>query len=419
MSARQISLRAGLAFLFLAGLHSSALSQQCGPEAVTNFGTWFSPATTPLRSDHQTEMVVPDQQLNTSSMKLLLGITAGTDRDFNVVVRDSNFRVLATFGAGDFLNDHGLGQRRWTGRLFVSRARIDLVSHPNSDIRVEVLSGISYAGETSDVRLFSIVSTEGEPWRELHEKNEFVLAKRAGDSVGMLVAGATNVLGSKRSWCCSGVMVSADVMLTNWHCGGSRDLQMSDQEYWRSDVCENSVVDLGWAKGAPTRQYSCSRVLAKDKSLDYALIRLRPIVGSGAGTGTPVRARLAESAAKKNQDIFVVHHAKCAEKLVSDRCRVQSAAYRGWQVAADAADFAIPQTDLTDFTHNCNTEQGASGAPVFDLTTGTLVGLHHTGVRRDAQCNRLDDVNKAVSIFEIRKHLRAKKPDVAAEIWPN
>jgi hypothetical protein len=227
----------------------------------------------------------------------------------------------------------------------------------------------------------------------------------------MLVAGATNTDGRKGSWCCSGVMLSSDVMLTNWHCGGSRELDMGDDEYWRSDVCENTIVDLGWVKGALSRQYSCAKVLAHNRRLDIALIRLRPVVGVGGGIGTPVRAKMSESPVASDQDIFVVHHAKCAEKLVSDRCRVRAASYPGWK--DDGGSGA-----QLDFSHDCNTEQGASGAPVFDLN-GKLVGLHHLGVKRGPHCNRLDDVNKAVSIREVHRFLRKKHPDLADQLQLN
>ena len=413
MSAHRTSLTVIAAVAALCALVPfPVLAQQCGPEALTSFGTWFSPSTAALQASNRNEKVVPDITLRTSSMRLLLGVTAGTDRGFNVVVRDYSNRVLATFGARDFLDELGRLQRRWTGRLPVERASVDLVAAPNTDIRVEVLSAISYAGESSDTRLFSIVSKEGEPWRELHEKKTFEMAERAGDTVGMVVAASINNDGVKQSWCCSGVMLSADVMMTNWHCGGSRALQMTDKDYWRSDVCENTVVDLGWAKGASSRQYGCSAVLAKDRPLDFALIRLRPIIGVGAGTGTPVRARLSKQAVTARQDIFIVHHAKCSEKLVSSSCQVQDPSYRAWQTPSR------PQDAKSDFTHSCNTEQGASGAPVFGLD-GELVGLHHVGVDRDAQCNRLDEVNKAVGIQRIRQYLRDEHEDVAAELWPD
>jgi hypothetical protein len=395
---------------------SLGATQQCGPEAVTSLGTWFSPGVI-LKAGEPFKTVQSDSPSATRAMKLLLAVTAGTDRDWNLVIRDLDYRPLASFGAEDFRDANGgLSARRWTGLLPVSRARADLIATPASDIRIEVYSGIAFPNESSDMRLFSIVRKNGDPWYELYEKNNDVLPKRAGDSVGMLVVGMTSPTGARGSWCCSGVMLSSDIMLTNWHCGGSREVGMQDADYWRGNVCENTVVDLGWAKGASSRQYSCTGVLVKNRQLDFALIRLRPVVGAGGVAGAPVRARISDKTPTDGLDIFVVHHAKCAQKLVSSQCKVRTAPYPGWKETQDGPDPAGSAGQLkSDFSHDCNTEGGASGSPVFDAT-GRLVGLHHLGVKRDAQCLELDDENKAVSFREIADFLRREKPEIAREL---
>ena len=58
----------------------------------------------------------------------------------------------------------------------------------------------------------------------------------------------------------------------------------------------------------------------------------------------------------------------------------------------------------TDFGHECDTKGGSSGSPVFDRTTGRVVGLHHFGFREGLD----EPVNQAVEIGRILGDLRAQ-----------
>jgi hypothetical protein len=197
-------------------------------------------------------------------------------------------------------------------------------------------------------------------------------------------------------------------MLTNWHCGGV--VGMPEQSYWGNDVCANTLVDLGWDDGVVSRQYHCAEVLVKDRRLDFALIRLRPVVGFGGVVGEPLHAQLALEKVSALTELFIVHHAMCKPKLLSMQCRIVSKAYTNW----------MDTSTQTDFSHDCDTEPGASGAPVFD-NDGRIVGLHHLGFTRDDQCNPLDKINKAVQIQEIVRsikgdELKRAKPNLAVEL---
>src|SRR5262249_25151525 len=150
-----------------------------------------------------------------------------------------------------------------------------------------------------------------------------------GDAVGMLVSGHWDAqTGKKDSWCCSGVMIASDLMLTNWHCGGA--VGMAEQSYWNSDVCMNTLVDLGWDDGVVSRQYNCTGVPIKDRRLDFALIRVQPVVGYGGAAGEPVHVRLAPANVAELSDLFIVHHAMCKPKLLSAQCRVVAKSYNNW-----------------------------------------------------------------------------------------
>jgi hypothetical protein len=264
--------------------------------------------------------------------------------------------------------------------------------------------------EASGFRVYSVVD-HLKPWQELYEENTLTDAKRAGDSVALVVPAVINdSTGVKKSWCCSGVLVSPDVMLTNWHCGGTRAAGMNDEAYWSSAICESTVADLGWTKKTASHQFSCSKILAKDKRLDFALMRIKPVVGSGGSAGRPIPARRAPEDVVDQMPAFIVHHSECAEKRVSLSCSIKSASYASWQ-PDEAGSYSN-----SDFTHDCSTERGASGSPVFDMK-GRLIGLHHLGVKRNPiTCAREDDENKAVRFKEIVNFLKKTQPELAAEL---
>jgi V8-like Glu-specific endopeptidase len=69
----------------------------------------------------------------------------------------------------------------------------------------------------------------------------------------------------------------------------------------------------------------------------------------------------------------------------------------------------------TEITHRCDTEPGASGAPVFDAN-GRLIALHHLGFKRNDRCEPLDRVNKAVEIRHILNHVKMTAADIYEEI---
>jgi Trypsin-like peptidase domain len=399
----------GLLVFCLSSFSVPAVAQPhtCGPGTVPEFGRWFLSHLGDFSSTHITDSIdPPDTGSGVSAVKLLIGVTAGATPDWSFVVRDNDYRVLVSMGPGDFPSNAPLS--RWTSILKTNRVILDLVAPPGSDIRVSVAEGIAFPS-VSKGRLFSIVNPE-HPWQELYMENRFTVAKRAGDSVGMLV-GAYRTASASTSWCCSGVLISADIFLTNWHCGGSTDLSMDEPEYWSDAVCASTTVDINWAKGAVSKKYRCLAVLEKNQELDFAAIRLGPVLGPDSGSGEPVRARLSGKSPKHGDDVFVVHHSQCMEKLVSAGCQVQSSSSKGWLDER----LVVPADDKSEFTHNCNAETGASGAPVFD-ENGLLIGLHHVGAGAAPACSASTGVNGAVKIEKIFEFVNKKNKPLATEL---
>jgi trypsin-like peptidase len=388
---------------------AAAQPHTCGPGTVPEFGRWFLPSTPNISKVDRTETIeAPDQGLGVSGLKLQITVEPGASRDWNLVIRDSDFRVLASMGPRDFAAD--VPSSRWTNIFKASQVILDLVAPTTTDVRISVTEGIAFPANSKG-RLFSIVNP-AHPWQELYSENHYTVAKRAGDSVGMLI-GSYSAASGAASWCCSGVMISPDILLTNWHCGGSTDIQMNDAEYWSNDVCSNTIVDVNWAKGATSHKYGCVDVLAKDKTLDFAAIRVGPVLGTDAAVGEPVHARLSSAPLKSGAELFIVHHSQCMEKLVSKNCEVKSDSYPSWWL-----DPKLPETQRqeSEFTHNCNTETGASGAPVFD-ENGLVIGLHHLGAQAsDLTCSVAEGENKAIKMTKIVDFLYQQKRSLYTEV---
>lgn len=400
-------------FLTTAGV---AAAQVCkAPEAVTEFGVWSSPNIELNEHKQSLPLTVSGEGRKIAAVRLLFRILSkeSDSQGWSVVIRDPKYRPIVTLTDGDFRDEQGsLGGARWTGRLPDSKFRIELNSvGALGKLRILVTDAIALPADTpEDVHLFSVQKDGNPQWSDLFSDNIDVEAKRAGDSVAMIYSGKEVVsTGSRRSWCCSAVLIAPALLLTNWHCGGVPN----SGQYWDDVTCGNTLIDFSWDGGKISRQFSCVHVEAKDLALDYAVLRIKPVLGSGSGRVEGVNLpRLRDMPIKNGDGLQIIHHAKCGFKLISANCNVASVNYKSW---ISSGPNGSPGT--TEFTHTCDTEPGASGAPVFDVK-GMLVALHHLGFDRDANCTPLDRVNKAVELRHILAHLKENHLKVFDEIKP-
>lgn len=395
---------------------ASAETHCSSAEATTSFGKWTSPGLSiaPGLSEPYEPIGVIAGKIG--AVRFQIELRGSTAKRWTLTVRDMDLRVLATIGKTDFVDRNGESLRYlWTGMLNKSAVYFDL-DVEGGQVEIGIDSALVYPERTEGAPQYSVKVKDNPDWSDLYPQKPEVprplqQARRVGDTIGMLVS-AMERDGRKDSWCCSGVLLSPTILLTNWHCGGMSILP--DDSVWKGDVCPNSVIDLGWDQSNERRQYSCKSVIMRNRPLDFVLLRLGSIVGAGAGVGEarPVGFSVADVA--DDQYVFMVHHALCKQKLVST-CRILEKERKTWRASqGQSGELASAGEPMSDFTHSCDTEPGASGSAVFNLR-GELVGLHHLGYERDA-AGTCDGRNKAVKIKEILKVIKRDAPAVAAEI---
>jgi hypothetical protein len=390
-------------------LQAAGVCTPGGESQVTKFGQWFSPDVTLDAGALSAPGLVPTGLTGTAAVRLQIEATNPSGQHFSLILRDVRQRILAVLTEQEFGVAAGGTQTQWTGRLEANQVSAQLVgAAPGTSLAF--LSGLALPKDSAGVNVFSIQHDQPS-WQDPYSRNELVY-QHAAEAVGMLMSGvklpdANNVL-QKETWCCSGAMLTSDIFITNWHCGGAKTL--ADANYWSDPVRSNTVMDLGWQSGAaPRRQFGVSKVLYANERLDFALLRVRPIVGPGAATGRAPPVKVALQLPADGQ-IFLVHHAQCQMKLVSFNCRIDKTSYPAWTDPR-------PQSSGPDITHDCDTEPGASGAPVFDMQ-GRMIALHHLGFQRPGagpQCPA-DTANKAVTMASIFADVQAKQPALYTEL---
>ena len=379
-------------------------------ESVTRFGEWFSPGVSLDAGQRRQNDVVPALRGAAApvAVRLQLAVSTPAGADWKLVLRDPQLRVLAIVESRDFAP--GAVRQQWTGRLEAAQVSAELLGDVRG-ARIGFAAGMALPSGAKDVNVYSI-SGAAPNWRDLYEAGTATVQRQQGESVGMMVSGAVAFPPSgppaKATWCCSGAMLTADIYITNWHCGGTDSLP--DAAHWTSEICANTVLDLGWDEGnRARRQYACTAVLHRSKTLDYALLRVSPVTGPGAATGraNPV---VISAVLPADDSIFIVHHAQCLTKKVSAQgCSIDNRAFPGWTSTSGASEIS----------YTCDTEPGASGAPVFDAA-GRMIALHHLGHQKRAggpDCP-VDAVNKGIGMASILADLAASRPDLLAELPP-
>lgn len=360
----------------------SASARDCeDTKSVTEFGRHKKYGVTP----HGTTLVrVPGVgTVDAKHLRLLMKVTGSP---WTLTVRDAAFRSVQVLTHCDLAS----GSLHWSSRVSGSVAWLDFeapqsvtLSLPKYLVMPASAEHTFYSRQDPDPaksrirQLYreSVPSSGG-----LQEKER----RRLGDAVAMLV-----FTWGDSSWCCSGVMVAPDLLLTNRHCGGPNEETFKKTWFWEVDIWRNMLIDLSWDGDDESREYGAAGKPIVDELNDFALIPVRP-----RESGNAVRVPAWSTAALgKGERVVIVHHPACAAKSITERCSVAKPTFDGWRGGADV-----------DFTHDCDTERGSSGGPIFNARD-ELVGVQHLGFTYDSDCKRKDSENKAVKASSIMQSL--------------
>ena len=178
--------------------------------------------------------------------------------------------------------------------------------------------------------------------------------RKAAAAVGMLSIDIENEKGKREGYTCTGVLIRADLVITNRHCVIRGKGKAVEVMLWLDHTTEGSArfVELQTV------------AIESDVALDYALLRKRvtktepPLVDLA---NLPVRAAIA------GERLFIIHHSN------GDPQQVTRAFCRADLEQSRAA---------TEISHSCPTRPGSSGALVFADSDGAIVGLHRSIARR-------------------------------------
>jgi hypothetical protein len=382
---------------------------ECGATELGNasFGEPVDVAVELTAANADASELLPRTEARRAAIRFLLSADPRAGANWTLEFRDEGLRLLDRIEASDFAEGRA---EMWTGRFGASQANAHLLgAQPGDLIRIE--KAIVYRAE-DETEMFSVLGTTNDI-QSLHGDTESpamgdLRVARIGDSVGMMVASGLDPQVGSKSWCCSGVMLSPTLFLTNWHCGGNAGLARS--RYWDKGVNASVLIDLAWDAGGRNRQYRSEEVLYTNPRMDIAILRVTPTRG---GTGDDIGAlgaTLGRDPVANDQGV-VIHHPLCLPKMASvTNCKVGKVGVPGWKLAGGSA-LSDP-----DFYHSCDTQTGSSGAPVFD-GAGKLIGLHHLGKDEAPMCVAgRPEQNRAVRIEAILKDLRQNAPALHAEL---
>lgn len=356
------------------------------PQAInlaTELGTRFE-LDKPFPDDATTfEIEEQDPSRTVRYMRVRLRVTAPPALRWQLVARDNNGHAVEILTPADFASPT---RERWTTRVPGPLTRFDRYVDSNDPDQLQVQFLEYIVMDTEAKRPYYSYQDPNSPkiYPLYDAKSPSSLDdRRLGDSTAFLMAASTG----GQVWTCSGVIVAPGLLMTNWHCGGISP--MLGSEYWSEEICKSVLIDVSWDDDVRSREFMCVGKPVANERLDVALLQIQPIDGTAS-----VRPAILANAEPVLGNVKLIHHPEGLQKRIALNCSVKNVRVPGWR--GDAG---------FDFTHDCDSEGGSSGAPIYEKS-GKVIGLHHHGFKRNPKtCQAEDRLNKAVRMDEIIKWL--------------
>lgn len=367
-------------------------------KSVTELGRRYQPLTS---LPPQVMQTIPSGSLGFQPVHMRLQLTLeGVSKDgWWVLLRDPQMHLIQTVTPASFSGRNVLWTKRIPGRFAYAQLTVTPGQTPPE---IYVSEYVAMPESTAERQFYSSRTPQDPRYKPLYTTSGLdSRLKTWGDSVAFLMFNA-----GTSSWCCTGVAIRHDLVLTNWHCGvpptSADGLLSTTKDDWEERLCQDALLDFSWDDDGLSQEFTCMKVEAKSPELDYALLRVAPVDGSTPAV-PPAPFQLT---ATPGGSVVLVHHPECRRKQISWNCQVMDEKHASW----------LNEESMTEFTHGCDTEGGSSGAPVFDAN-GTLVGLHHRGFEKiPPMCTQFDQKNKAVSMGAILADLKEQAPKVYKEL---
>jgi V8-like Glu-specific endopeptidase len=219
-------------------------------------------------------------------------------------------------------------------------------------------------------------------WKEFSQNNRW---KNSIKKNALTVAHLQILSNNSR---CNGFLLTNDIIMTSYHC-------VPDQK-----TATNLKAKFGPAPGeTQERSFSCANLVGYNEKLHYSLIQCSDAPGKLLGT-----VGLEENPEIVVEDqIYLIHH-NCNYPKIAD-CVVTKLISPG----------KVKELFNDKLFHSADTLKGSSGAAIFDLPTGLLLGMHFSGEVTDRALQK-GPYNVASRLSQVLEDIKINYHDIYLNI---